>query len=84
MLASQDAAAQTAKPGRIVGHIDGISEDGDHYLLLGWACQQGQSKSIAVQLFAEKETNGVSKQGPLFAEYANLFSEPGVAQACRD
>ena len=84
VLASQDAAAQTAKPGRIVGHIDGISEDGDHYLLLGWACQQGQSKSIAVQLFAEKETNGVSKQGPLFAEYANLFSEPGVAQACRD
>jgi len=84
MLARQEAAAQKAQPGRIVGHIDGISQDGDHYFLLGWACQQGQSKSITVQLFADKVANGVSKQGPLFAEAANLFSEPGVAQACRD
>jgi hypothetical protein len=84
MLASQQAAAQNAKPGRIVGNIDGISQDGDHYFLLGWACQQGQSKSIDVQLFAEKMVNGVWKQGPLFAETANLFSEPGVAQVCRD
>ena len=84
MLASQEAAAQNAKPGRIVGHIDGISQDADHYFLLGWACQQEQSKSIAVQLFAERAANGPSKQGPLFAETANLFSEPGVAQACRD
>jgi hypothetical protein len=83
-LASQEAAAQNAQPGRIVGHIDGISKDGDHYLLLGWACQQRQSKSIDVQLFAEMAVNGVWKQGPLFAETANLFSEPGVAQVCRD
>jgi hypothetical protein len=65
MLASQEAAAQNSPPGRIVGHIDGISQDADHYFLLGWACQQGQTKSIAVQLFAEKTANGVSKQGPL-------------------
>jgi hypothetical protein len=84
MLASQEAAAQSAQPGRIVGHIDGISQDADHYFLLGWACQQAQSKSIAVQLFAKNAANGVSKQGPLFAETANLPSEPGVAQACRD
>jgi hypothetical protein len=84
MLASQQAAAQNAQPGRIVGHIDGITQDADHYFLLGWACQQEQSKSIAVQLFADKAVNGVWKQGPLFAETANLFSEPGVAQVCRD
>src|SRR5580692_5857702 len=84
ILANQEAAAQNAQPGRIVGHIDGISQDADHYFLLGWACQQGQSKSIDVQLFAEKAANGLSKQGPLFAETANLFSEPGVAQVCRD
>jgi hypothetical protein len=84
MLASQEAAAQNGQPGRIVGHIDGISQDGDHYFLLGWACQQGQTKSIDVQLFADKAANGVWKQGPLFAETANLFSEPGVAQVCRD
>jgi hypothetical protein len=47
MLAGQEAAAQNAQPGRIVGHTDGISQDADHYFLLGWACRQGQSKSIA-------------------------------------
>jgi hypothetical protein len=84
VLGSHEVAAQNAKPGRIVGHIDGITQDGDHYFLLGWACQQGQSKSIDVQLFADKAVDGVWKQGPLFAETANLFSEPGVAQACHD
>jgi hypothetical protein len=84
LLANYEAAAQSARPGRIVGHIDGISQDGDHYFLLGWACQQEQSKSIDVQLFAEQATPGAPKQGPLFAEAANLFSEPGVAEACRD
>jgi hypothetical protein len=84
MLASREAPAQNSRPGRIVGHIDGISQDGDHYFLLGWACQQGQTKSIAVQLFAEQAQNGVSKEAPVFAETANLFSEPGVAEACHD
>jgi hypothetical protein len=84
VFASQQASAQTAQPGRIVGHIDGITQDGDHYFLLGWACQQGQTKSIDVQLFVEKTVNGLSKPGPIFAEAANLFSEPGAAQVCRD
>jgi hypothetical protein len=83
-LMCAEAPAQKASVGRIVGHIDGISQDGDHYFLLGWACQQGQSKSIHVQLFAPQTKNGVSKDGPLFAETADLFSEPGVGTACRD
>ena len=77
------ARPQKAPAGRIVGHIDGVSRDGDHYFLLGWACQQGQSKSINVQLFGIQTTNGVTKDGPLFAETAHLFSEPGVAEVCR-
>jgi hypothetical protein len=83
-LASTVALGRSPGVGRITGHIDGISQDADHYFLLGWACQQGQSKSIVVQRFAENVANGQPKQGPLFAETANLFSEPGVAQACRD
>jgi hypothetical protein len=73
LLTCFEALAQKATVGRIVGHIDGISQDGDHYFLLGWACQQGQSKSINVQLFATQKTNGVSKEGPVFAETANLL-----------
>ena len=84
LLTCFEALAQQPVVGRIVGHIDGISQDGDHYFLLGWACQQGQSKSINVQLFATQRTKGVSKEGPLFAEAANLFSETGVGEVCRD
>ena len=79
LLTCFEALAQKATVGRIVGHIDGISQDGDHYFLLGWACQQGQSKSIDVQLFGTQTMNGVSKEGPLFAETANLFSEARAA-----
>lgn len=78
------ALAQKVPVGSIVGHIDGISRDGDHYFLLGWACQQGQSKSINVQLFGSKTANGVATDGPLFAETADLFSEPGIAEVCHD
>jgi len=35
LLACIEALAQKATVGRIVGHIDGISQDGDHYFLLG-------------------------------------------------
>lgn len=84
LLTWAEAPAQKVPVGRIVGHIDGISQDGDHYFLLGWACQQGQSKSINVQLFAPQATDGSLKDRPVFAETANLFSEPGVATACHD
>jgi hypothetical protein len=67
LLTCFEALAQKATVGRILGHIDGISRDGDHYFLLGWACQQGQSKSINVQLFATQKTNGVLKEDPIFA-----------------
>lgn len=70
--------------GRIVGNIDGISQDGDHFFISGWACQQEQTKSIAVQLFAEHAENGVLKDGPILAEKADLYSEPAVGEACRD
>lgn len=84
LLTYVGALAQKTPVGRIVGHIDGTSRDGDHHFLLGWACQQGQSKSINVQLFAPQTTDGITKEGPLFAETANLFSELGVGKACRD
>ena len=83
MLPGNDVL-QKAPVGRIVCHIDGIARDGDHYFLLGWACQQGQSKSINVQLFAVQTTNGAPHDGPIFAETADLFSEPGVAEVCRE
>jgi hypothetical protein len=81
------SARETAPPamvGRIVGHLDGISQDGDHYLLSGWACQQGQMKSITVQLFLEQSASSTSKLAPVLAETANLDSEQAVNEACQD
>ncbi|MGG1948446.1 hypothetical protein AB1286_32575 [Trinickia sp. NRRL B-1857] len=71
------------QPGHIVGHIDGISRDGDHYLLSGWACQRGLMQSIKIQLFANAGADSVAGMAPVLTETADLFSEPGVAQACR-
>ena len=70
--------------GRVIGNIDGISQDGDHYLLSGWACQQGQTKSIGAQLFVAQPASNAGKLAPILAETANLYSEPEVNQACQD
>jgi hypothetical protein len=82
-LACSTAAAPGAGVGRIVGNIDGISQDGDHFFISGWACQQGQRKSIAVHVFGE-DLKQPSKRTLLLVQFANLYSEPAVGQACRD
>ena len=77
---SQSAAAQSAANiGSVVGHIDGISRDGEQYFIAGWACQLGQKQSIAVRIFADS-----SRSAFLTAGMANLSSEPAIAQACQD
>ena len=82
--ASAQPLNQNRGVGRIVGNIDGISQDGEQFFIAGWACQQGQRKSIAVQLFADQTTNGQTKSAPVLAETASLPSERAVAQACED
>jgi hypothetical protein len=69
--------------GHIVGNIDGISQDGDHYFISGWACQQGQTKSLAVHVYAE-DPKDRAKRTLIIVQYANLFNEPTIGQACRD
>jgi hypothetical protein len=69
--------------GRIVGNIDGISFDGDQAFLSGWACQQGQKASILAHVFTGSATDP-SKATFVVAGKANVYSEPAVAQACRD
>ena len=79
-LAAPPARAQdpeASSVGRIVGRLDGIGQDGDHFFLSGWACQQRQAKSIAVQLFAAAG-NGQGPLVPVLAEKANLYSEGPV------
>ena len=78
------ASAASAEPvGRIVGHLDGVSRDGDHFFISGWACQQGQHRSIAVHVYGE-DPKDPSKRALLIVQFANLHNEPTVAQACQD
>jgi hypothetical protein len=65
--------------GRIVGKIDGISQDGEQYFVSGWACQQGQKASILVHVFADD-----AKHSFVIAGKANLESDGSVGQACQD
>lgn len=77
------AAPAWADAGRIVGHLEGISQDGDHFFISGWAAQQGQKKSIAVHVFAEDQSDP-SKRNLIIIQWANLYSEPAVNQQCQD
>jgi len=65
-----------AQAGRVVGHIDHITFDGIHPTIAGWACQQGESNSIEVQVYADDKL--------LVAGKADHNNEPAVTQACRD
>jgi hypothetical protein len=84
-LAASTAWCQSPRPpvGRIVGHIDGVSRDGDQTFISGWACQQGQKQSITLHVFGE-DPKQPSKTTFLFPQFANLYNEPAVGQACRD
>jgi hypothetical protein len=84
LAACLSASAASAEPvGRIVGHLDGVSRDGDHFFISGWACQQGQHRSIAVHVYGE-DPKDPSKRALLIVQFANLHNEPAVAQACQD
>jgi len=74
LFAPSSTPAQSA--GRIVGHIDGVAFDGASGVIWGWACQQGQPKSIVVHVFADDAF--------LVAGNADQGSESGVGQACHD
>jgi hypothetical protein len=78
ILACCEMAAQKSQVGRIVGKLDGISQDGDHYYISGWACQQGQEKSISVHVF------DASKNTFIEVQWADLYNESAVAEACHD
>jgi hypothetical protein len=80
VASSAVASGQSVGPvlsGSIVGILDGISYDGAQSFVLGWACQRGSGKSIAVRLFDDHRTL-------LTAGMANLYSEGAVSHACQD
>jgi hypothetical protein len=84
VLASSPAPAQSPRVGAVIGNIDGLSQDGDQMFIFGWACQQGQTKSVALHILADHSAYDTPKGTLVGTGMANLDSEPAVAQACQD
>jgi hypothetical protein len=84
LLASSEASGQNSRPGRIIGHIDGISHDGDQYFISGWACQQGRSDSIQLHVYVDRSAYGTPPGTLAVIGWANFDNEPAVSQACQD
>lgn len=85
LLCLSPAVLEAAPPnvGHIIGNLDGVSQDGDHFFISGWACQQGQKKSIAVHVYGD-DLKDPSKKDLLIVQFANLYSEPAIGDTCQD
>src|SRR5258708_31902068 len=79
-----EASGQSSRVGRVVGYIDGISNDGGQFLVSGWACQQGNPGSIDVHIYADRSAYDKLPGKFVTAGKADLQSEPAVSQACQD
>jgi hypothetical protein len=78
------AYAQNSRAGRVVGYIDGIRLEGDGYYVFGWACQQDNSGSIGVHIYADHSAYATPAGTFVTSGQADLESEPAVNHQCRD
>jgi hypothetical protein len=83
-LAFPSTAGQNAHPGAVTGVIDGVSFEGDHYFVHGWACQEGNRGSIAINIYANHPAGAKPAGTYVMADTANLENEPAVDHECHD
>src|ERR1700757_2543618 len=76
-LAMPVIAAGQDRP--VTGVIDGVAFEGDQYYVHGWACQEGNRNSIAVNLYANHPAGSGTY---VLAGTANLDNEPAVDREC--
>jgi len=77
-------AAQNSKEGAVTGVIDGVSFEGDQYFVHGWACQEGNRGSIAINIYATHPSGAKPPGTYVMADTANLANEPAVDHECHD
>jgi|SRR5580692_154758 hypothetical protein len=78
------AAAQNSRTGLVTGVIDGVRLEGDQYYVSGWACQQGNSGSIEVHIYADHSAYEKPAGTFVTAGKADLGNEPAVNHECQD
>jgi hypothetical protein len=78
------SAAAFAAPGQVIGTIDGIAYDGDQAFIIGWACQQGRSESISINVYVDRSAYDTPRGTLALDNKADFDSEPAINQACQD
>jgi hypothetical protein len=78
------AAAQNSRAGPVTGVIDAIRLEGDKNYVFGWACQQGNSGSVDVHIYADHSANETPRGTFVTGGKADLDSEPAVGHECQD
>jgi hypothetical protein len=82
--ACRAAEAQNSHAGPVTGVIDGVAFEGDQYYVHGWACQEGNRGSIAINIYANHPAGGAPPGTYVMAGTANQDNEPAVDRECHD
>jgi hypothetical protein len=77
-------AGQTSHVGGVTGVIDGVSFESGQYYVHGWACQQGNRSSIAVNIYATHPAGAKPPGTYVMAGAADMENEPAVDRECHD
>jgi hypothetical protein len=83
-LAWHAATGQNSLGGSITGVIDDVAFEGDQYYIHGWACQEGNRGSIAINIYANHPAGGTPPGTYVMAGTADLDNEPAADRECHD
>lgn len=72
------AAAQNSHAGAVTGVIEGVAFQDDQHYGHGWACQEGNPGSIAIDIYASHPAGAKPPGTYAIAGTANLDNEPAV------
>jgi hypothetical protein len=78
------SAGQNSHAGAVTGVIDGVAFEGDQYYVHGWACQEGERGTIAINIYASHPAGAKPPGTYVMADTANLANEPAVDRECHD
>lgn len=81
---ARPSAGQNSHAGAVTGVIDGVAFEGDQYYVHGWACQEGNRASIAINIHATHPAGAKPPGTYVMADSANLTNEPAVDRECHD
>ena len=78
------SAGQNSHAGPVTGVIDGVAFESDQYYVHGWACQEGNRGSIAINIYANHAAGDKPPGTYVMAGTANLANEAAVDRECHD